>query len=432
MIIGAGVAGLAAARKLIHAGARVVILEARDRIGGRLLTLHEPGLSVPIELGAEFVHAEAEETRDVARQAGIAVTDLGGQRMQSRDGRLRPMPGFEKKLHQVMARLDGDADPDRPFAEALRRLRLPPETKRLATRFVEGFHGADAALVSERFLAGSADDEEALRIARVDGGYDGIVNAIASTVTQNLRLSHIVTRVRWKAGRVEVESEAASGRRRPDIRARAAIVAVPWGVLTARAGQKGRIEFEPALDVVEDYSSRLTMGGVRRVVLHFDEPVWLSPRFAHQQGRRNLRSLTFIQSLSPIPFPVWWTTYPVEAPVLVAWSGGPDAWSMQGRSKRRIVETAMTSLAQMTGITRATLKRHLVGSHTHDWLSDPFSRGAYSYACVGGAQSATVLARPLQQTIFIAGEHASAGRNGTVDGAIASGERAADQVLRIS
>lgn len=416
----------------MKARARVVVLEARDRIGGRLHTLHEPGLPVPLELGAEFVHAEAEETREIARQADIAVTDLAARRMQSRNGRLRPMLDFERKLRQVMTRLEVDADPDRSFAEALRHLRLSPETKRLATRFVEGFHGADTALVNERFLAGSADDEEAQRIARVNGGYDGIVDALASSVKQNIQLSRVVMRVRWKAGRVDVESKFPSGRRAPDIRARAVIVAVPWGVLTAPAGQKGRIEFEPALGVVELNSSRLTMGGVRRVIFQFDEPFWLSPRFARKHRTKHLRSMTFIQSLSRIPFPVWWTTYPVEAPVLVAWSGGPHAWTMAGRSRKEILTTAMTSLAGMTGMTRATLERHVVNAFTHDWLSDPFCRGAYSYARVGGAQTSTVLARPIRQTVFIAGEHASSGRNGTVDGAIASGQRAAAQVMRES
>ena len=137
----------------------MVVLEARDRIGGRILTLHEPGLVVPVESGAEFVHAEAAETRDVARQAAIGITDIGGRRVESRNGRLRWMDDFERKLNRVLSRLDADADPDRSFAQALRTIALPPEAKTLSTRFVEGFHGADPALVSERFLAVSADDD---------------------------------------------------------------------------------------------------------------------------------------------------------------------------------------------------------------------------------------------------------------------------------
>lgn len=409
----------------------MVVLEARDRIGGRILTLHEPGLVVPVESGAEFVHAEAAETRDVARQAAIGITDIGGRRVESRNGRLRWMDDFERKLNRVLSRLDADADPDRSFAQALRTIALPPEAKTLSTRFVEGFHGADPALVSERFLAVSADDDEAMRIARVDGGYDRIVETLAANVRERIRLSHIVTRVRWRHGRVEVDSTSSSGRRRPVFRARAAIVTVPWGVLTSRPGQKGHIAFDPPLGVVEQNSERLAMGGVLRVVLQFDEAIWSTPRFAGQHGLKSIREMTFIQSLKPVPFPVWWTTYPAESPVLVAWSGGPVTWSMKGNSKRSVVRQAVASLEKVTGLARATIDRHLIASFTHDWMSDPFSRGAYSYARVGGSQVSALLARPLAQTIFIAGEHASAGRNGTVDGAMASGERAAAQFFRI-
>ena len=431
IIIGAGVAGLAAAKNLVEGGARVAVLEARDRIGGRILTHHQAGLEVPVELGAEFLHGEAEETREVARQAAIAVNDMGGRRVQAANGRLRPMDDFDRKIRQVLGRLDSQADADRSFEEAVRRLRLPAGSRKLATRFIEGFHGADPAQVSEKFLAGSADDEEAIRIARVVGGYDGIVNELAETVRANLWLTHLVTRVRWREGRVEVESRSSSGRRRPAFRARALIITVPWGVLTASPGQKGHIEFDPELSIVDRYRERLTMGSVVRVGLQFDEPIWTSSRSADGLGRKSLREMTFIQSLSMIPFPTWWTAYPGEAPLLIAWSGGPQTAAMRGKSKRRVVQSAITSLERLTGLARTTIQRHLVGSFYHDWLSDPFARGAYSYACVGGSQASAVLARPVQHTVFIAGEHASSGRNGTVDGAIASGQRAAEQVLGV-
>jgi NADPH-dependent 2,4-dienoyl-CoA reductase/sulfur reductase-like enzyme len=111
VIIGAGVAGLAAAERLVARGRNVTILEARDRIGGRIWTLREPELPVPIELGAEFLHAEAKETRDVARRAALGVVDVNGRRFAPGRGRLRRLHDFDARILGVMKRLQEDREP---------------------------------------------------------------------------------------------------------------------------------------------------------------------------------------------------------------------------------------------------------------------------------------------------------------------------------
>lgn len=116
--------------------------------------------------------------------------------------------------------------------------------------------------------------------------------------------------------------------------------------------------------------------------------------------------------------------------MLVGWTGGPLAWELRGSSGDDIADVAVRSLARVFGIARSTVSRRLMACFTHDWLDDPFSRGAYSYVGVEGSGAAAALARPVERTLYFAGEHASSGRNGTVDGAMASGFRAADQVLR--
>ena len=91
VIVGAGVAGLAAARKLHEEGARIAILEARDRIGGRILTVRDERTPVPIELGAEFVHGTAEEVVELAREARLVICDIHGERWRATRGKLTPM-----------------------------------------------------------------------------------------------------------------------------------------------------------------------------------------------------------------------------------------------------------------------------------------------------------------------------------------------------
>src|SRR5438552_16354172 len=90
LVLGAGAAGLAAARDLSHAGLRVSVIEARPRVGGRILTLHDPSSTVPLELGAEFIHGVGAETLPLAQAAGLAVMEIPGRHETATAGRLKP------------------------------------------------------------------------------------------------------------------------------------------------------------------------------------------------------------------------------------------------------------------------------------------------------------------------------------------------------
>jgi monoamine oxidase len=118
---------------------------------------------------------------------------------------------------------------------------------------------------------------------------------------------------------------------------------------------------------------------------------------------------------------------------LVGWCGGVRARELASLPSHEIASLAIGSLSRQFRVVEATLRRKLSGFWTHDWEHDPFSRGAYSYQAVGGSESPAALARPLRATLFFAGEAADAeGRTGTVHGAIASGRRAAKQVLELT
>src|ERR1700730_18666405 len=127
VVIGAGVAGLAAARELSQAGLTVTIVEARDRIGGRIHTLHDPHSSVPIELGAEFVHGEADETFAIVRAAQLIVSELPDEHYRSRGGTLEPMGDFWGTVQRIQRGIDRritrSKNGDFSFADYLRRVR---------------------------------------------------------------------------------------------------------------------------------------------------------------------------------------------------------------------------------------------------------------------------------------------------------------------
>jgi monoamine oxidase len=434
VVIGAGAAGLAAALQLHEQGEDVVVLEARDRIGGRIWTLHPRSVSVPVELGAEFTHGDTPELNEIAANHALRMMDMAGRRWTTSGGRLRLMDDFWERLDVVMRRLR-ERERDRSFADALRSMRgVTTANRRLALQYVQGFHAADPELVSESALAEGGSprgDVRERRIGRVVEGYDNVIHALADPILDRIRLGAVVTTVRWRRGRVEIDSRDHGGTVLPTIVAERAIVAVPLGVLQAGAGAVGGITFDPPLPAVQRATARLHSGSVMKVVLEVDEPFWTTERFAKRFGDERLDTLSFLHAGDARPFPVWWTSYPIRAPMLVGWQGGPTARAMHGLPRESIVAGAMNSLATLLGMRLRDVVSRVVAAYTHDWLSDPYSRGAYSYVGIGGGDAASILARPVQATLYFAGEHVDReGRNGTVHGAIASGRVAANNTLR--
>jgi monoamine oxidase len=127
---------------------------------------------------------------------------------------------------------------------------------------------------------------------------------------------------------------------------------------------------------------------------------------------------------------VWWISHPAPRPIITGWAGGRRALALATLGETERVGAALEALGAAVGVDASRLRGELRGGFCHDWQSDPFARGAYSYAGVGGRRAGTELAAPVDSTLFFAGEATqSDGRNATVHGAIASGQRAAKQVL---
>jgi monoamine oxidase len=440
VVIGAGAAGLAAARALHEAGIDVEVLEARDRIGGRVFTVTDPHTTRPIELGAEFIHGRAPELQQLLDQASLASADVCGTRWTATRSGLRPLNGFWERLDRAMRLLDPKGPPegghdkrqaDRSVDEVFRARpggrRLARE-RTLARQYVEGFHAADPHLVSARAIAegGSpGDDIRERRLAHVVDGYDRVIAWLAEPLSTRIRLSSMVTAVRWKPRRVVIEV----ARRKP-MTARAAIVTVPLGVLQARPDRRGAIAFEPELRAKAHALNHLAMGAVVRVVLRLNARFWADETFANTHASEGIERMSFLHT-SDRDFPTWWTTYPFSSPLIVGWCGGPRARTILEQPSAVITNCAVNALARQCGLTSRQMRSMVEEAWMHDWLHDPFTRGAYSYAKVGGVDAPAMLARPLGGTLFFAGEATdSEGATGTVHGALASGRRAARQVQR--
>jgi monoamine oxidase len=436
VIVGAGAAGLAAAATLEEADYDVVVLEARDRIGGRILTQHIASLDTPVELGAEFIHGVAEPVRRIASKYHLPTVDVAQHYVSSARGRLSAVSDYPARLARVMARLSRGRSDDRSFADALRahRRHLSAMDRALATQFVEGFEAADPAEISERALAEGGtpgDDVRESRVGRLVNGYGTLIDRLADPVRSRIRTGSVVAAVRWKRGRVDVECRDLAGGAAGIVSARAIIVTAPIGVLGESTGTPGAILFDPQLPSVERALARMTMGPVVRVVLRFDRMFWLDRRLGERLGNPGLDQTSFILARRRLPFQVCWTTYPVQAPLLTVWVGGPGASALSRLTPQEIEVEAVASIAALFSTTPRTIRSMFVESFYHDWVHDPFARGAYSYSRVGGFDAPRELARPIRGTIWFAGEATDEqGDIGTVHAAIASGQRAARQIVR--
>jgi monoamine oxidase len=429
-IIGAGASGLAAARALSGAGKRICILEARDRIGGRVLSLELPDLPVPIELGAEFIHGEAEATFRIIDAAGLGVCEIPDEHWWSRSGRWTRIDDYQGQIARVRARIGGRTR-DLSFDAFLRSRRaLPSRLRELAYTYVEGYHAAHADRMSALALrtADGEQEDSATRQFRLTGRQDALLAWLRAGLDPDettLRLGTIVTSVEWSRGRVTLHTSAGDR-----VRASALIVTIPIGVWKAPEGEEGAIRFDPPLSEKTGALEKIASGHVVKLTLRFRERFWNDAFIASRlEGRSSSRALNFIHT-SETRIPTWWTTAPLRSPILIGWAGGHAADSMLAEGEGSWKNRALESLSATFGVPRRRLESLLAGIHAHNWQSDPFSRCAYSYATVGGRNAHALLARPIRNTLFFAGEATSGDETGTVSGALSSGVRAAREVLR--
>jgi monoamine oxidase len=434
LIIGAGAAGLAAAAQLARHKRSALVLEARDRIGGRCWSRHEPGLTVPIEMGAEFIHGRPAATFSLLKKAGITMVERTGSRWFLQRGKILPRARTEilKKIQQAMEK-NGPPRRDISFLDYVERnLRdhLSPEERTFALRMVEGYDAAFPGQVSARAIVeewaggGGANDVS----FRPLGGYGALMGAVASTLEGaskenkvSLRLQSVVHTVRWKRGQVEVEGTFLGKPFRE--RAARAIVTLPLGVLQLPPGTAGAVRFAPALEAKRRALEGLASGPVVRLAMRFRTAFW------EEVDDCRYRDAGFFQS-ADAAFPTFWTMLPMRVPVLIAWAGGPRAARMGGMGTPAKVRQAVASLNDFFG-GRVDVESQLEAAWLHDWQRDPYARGAYSSVKVGGGAARKALAAPLKNTLFFAGEAAdSEGEAGTVAGALQSGVRAAGELLK--
>jgi len=413
LVLGAGMAGLATGHALLEDDLDVLVLEARDRLGGRVHTDRQFA-GFPLELGAEFIHGERAATWRWVDRLGLATvhwTKLDDSWVRLADGRRLTM----REARAVSPALDVTRTwelpevPPRPlesFGDYLRRVGFDRERLDYVRRAF-----ANAAGESMRFLDATATlaylnatDLDGLEDYRIVEGYGAIVEALG--VGLDIETRTVVNRVRWGAQGVTVTTD--DGR---EFRGRTAVITLPLGVL-----QAGDVTFDPPLPAPKRQAlAGLGMGPVAKFVYRFAEP--LTPdeiQAVYAAGNP----------------PMWWSpSAPHPTTEAVVWSAlvsGDGLVELTRVSEEDALERALEAFRREVG--RPGLRP--LQAKLVDWSADPFARGGYSHVRPGHHGARELLAEPTPP-LFWAGEAtAPEERAATVHGALLTGERAAVEVRR--
>lgn len=418
LVIGAGMAGLTAARRLAEEGRQVLVLEAQDRVGGRICTRRHQG--EVLELGAEFIHGKPPELWELIHEAGLETYALEGKRVCYREGKLKKCD----EMGEVFRFLDGLErwkGADIAFADYPPLAKLAPEKQEDVINYVQSFNAADYRQIGVHSLAVQQQAEDEIgsdQLFRIRDGYDRLPEFLAQKVREaggRIELSRPVERIEWERGQVQVFARDCGEMAR--FSAEKAVIALPLGVL-----QQIGVVFDPVPQALIA-ANRLAMGPVRRFTLRFHERWWTN------EESEKLEKMSFLFAQDSMP-PVWWTAYPSQTRTLTGWIGGPRSSIFDQCTREQVGDMACQALSRIFSLPVAYLRTQLISCATHDWQTDQWSRGAYSYVPAGGLEAVLKMARPAADTLYFAGEHTDVtGHWGTVHAAMRSGIRAAQQVL---
>jgi polyamine oxidase len=413
-VIGAGIAGLTAARRLSDAQYQVVVLEARDRIGGRIHTVDD--LGVPIDLGGSWIHgSRGNPLTRLAREIGARTvrTNYDSLSLYSSAGEVSDRDAARGE--RGWARIEGsiydqqnDAGNDESVADGIanageRRLAREPTTAWNMASSLEDDYAADPGELSLAWYG--ADKALPGPDLLMADGYLPLVRHVAGSV--DVRLGNRVTLVEHAADGVAVHTDQGT------LEADWGIVTLPLGVL-----QNEDVAFDPPLPKRKRTAiNRLGMGLLDKVIVEFAEPFW----------PKDVQSFGFVGPSQPVTEAFNGLRF-TGKPILVGFRGGRNARRREALSDAEDVAAVVSALSSAFGADVPQPSGALVTR----WARDPFARGSYSYIAAGSTPAdMRALGAPAGKRLLFAGEATNPDYFGTVHGAYWTGEREARRLQQL-
>ncbi len=414
IVLGAGMAGLAAARMLVDKNHRVVLLEGRNRIGGRAWT--DSSLGVPLDLGASWIHGvQGNPLTALANKAGAAMVVTDYERMQRYSSNGQELPDSEDRkidndFENLMAKLDAyretlddDISLQKGIQNVLGRAPTPPMAYALNSAIEHEYAGA---LTDLSLFEWDQDGEFGGNDVIFPKGYIQLVRKLAAGL--DIRTSQVVKQVKYDTKGVSIQTNTGLAQ------AKYAVVTFPLGVLKSRS-----VSFSPALPAAKRNAiARLKMGVLNKLYLKFPSVFW--DKQAHLLGYLGAQTGAWAE---------WLNLYPLtQQPVLLGFNAAAYGLALEQKSDQAIVAEAMSVLRAIHGNAIPNPTGWLVTR----WGRDPFAFGSYSHIPPGASgKDYDALAAPVAKRLFFAGEATSRKYPATVHGAYLSGQRAAGEILAL-
>jgi monoamine oxidase len=409
LIVGAGMAGLAAARSLVDAGWPVRLIEARDRIGGRVYTNRDWG--VPIEMGASWIHGTANDPMmELAHkaQAQAIPTDYYGWAKLAVDPHLSPVDydpdAWRTFVERACDRVNGGSL-GAAVAAAAKRDELSSSDRAQLAFFVateiedEYAAGADQLSATTFDTGDYADGDQAV----ITNGYDALPKLLADGLQVVFKTP--VTAIARREDSVVVHAGNQS------FEGPAAIVTVPLGVLKA-----GSIAFDPPLPEGHIRAvNALGFGVLSKSFFRFNRRTWKTDN-----------AFYLFLGTDPGAWAQWFTLPSAAGPIVVAFNAGDRGRSVETSSAADVTARALPIARQLFGGDISAVE-----VRTSSWSTDPYARGSYSFHAPGsGLDDRRRLHEPISDRLYLAGEAVDVKNPSTVIGAVLSGRNAADQLMR--
>lgn len=420
IVVGGGAAGLMAAKILSEAGKKILLLEARDQLGGRIQQLQS--FSFPVEGGAEFIHGNLKTTFAVLKGAGMKKEKIKGQFCRVEKGKWsvhsQPVPHWNLLIKKMKA-----CNEDMSVEDFLNKYFTEKKYDVLKVQFkkyVEGYDAADTKYVSVLSIKNEMENEDEEQYRPV-AGYTSLINFLKEASVKNNTVIKTGEPVKEIMMTNKIEVITSSGK----YFSKKIIIAVPVGVLQARKNNKSFIRFPSLLNNYITAAKKIGNGGVIKFLLEFDKAFWLEKKFLKN---KKVSAPSYIFSEEIIP--TWWTQFPSTVPLLTGWLAGPRARQMKSFSAKKFENIMLGSLSSILSVEKSELVKKLLNYKIMNWIEEPHILGGYSYATLKTQKAREILLTPFNDAFYFAGEYITQNSSATVDAALQSGKFVAMEILK--